>query len=58
MHLPIGTGAVEGSCKFVVQERFKLPGCRWSDAGLRAMLALKQLRLNGQWDCLWRPKAA
>jgi hypothetical protein len=58
MHLPIGTGAVEGSCKFVVQERFKLPGSRWSDAGLRAMLALKQLRLNGQWDCLWRPKAA
>ena len=24
--LPIGTGAVEGSCKFVVQSRFKRPG--------------------------------
>ena len=58
MGLPIGTGAVEGSCKFVVQERFKLPGCRWSDAGLRAMLALKQLRLNGHWDKLWRSRAA
>jgi len=23
--LPIGTGAVEGSCKFVVQSRFKRP---------------------------------
>jgi hypothetical protein len=58
MRLPIGTGAVEGSCKFVVQERFKLPGCRWSDTGLAAMLALKQLRLNGHWDKLWHPQAA
>lgn len=58
MRLPIGTGAVEGSCKFVVQERFKLPGCRWSDAGLRAMLALKQLRLNGNWNSLWPSQAA
>jgi len=58
LHLPIGTGAVEGSCKYVVQERFKLPGCRWSDAGLRAMLSLKQLRLNGHWDKLWPSRAA
>ena len=54
MHLPIGTGAVEGSCKFLVQERFKLPGCRWSHQGLEQMLALKQLRLNGHWDQLWK----
>jgi len=52
-HLPIGTGAVEGSCKFVVQSRFKLPGCRWSHEGLGNMLALKQLRLNGHWNLLW-----
>jgi len=52
-HLPIGTGAVEGSCKFVVQSRFKLPGCRWSHAGLSNMLALKRLRLDGYWEHLW-----
>jgi hypothetical protein len=51
--LPIGTGAVEGSCKFVVQSRFKKPGARWSDPGLRQMLALKLARLNGQWETLW-----
>jgi hypothetical protein len=51
--LPIGTGAVEGACKFVVQSRFKLPGCRWSNAGLTQMLALKQLRLNNRWHELW-----
>jgi len=51
--LPIGTGAVEGSCKFVVQSRFKKAGARWSDPGLRQMLALKLARLNCQWETLW-----
>jgi hypothetical protein len=51
--LPIGMGAVEGSCKFVVQSRFKKPGARWSNSGLRQMLALKLARLNGQWETVW-----
>ena len=53
LKLPIGTGAVEGACKFVVQSRFKQPGARWSQAGLRQMLALKLARLNAQWETLW-----
>ena len=53
MNLPIGTGAVEGACKHVVQSRFKRPGTRWSGEGLRRMLALKVLRLNQQWERLW-----
>lgn len=53
LKLPIGTGAVEGSCKFVVQSRFKKPGARWSEAGLRQMLALKLSRLNNRWETLW-----
>ena len=51
--LPIGTGAVVGSCKFVVQSRFKRPGSRWSHEGLGRMLALKLVRLNSQWESLW-----
>ena len=51
--LPIGTGAVEGSCKFVVQSRFKRPGSRWSHDGFTQMLALKLMRLNGLWETLW-----
>jgi hypothetical protein len=51
--LPIGTGAVEGSCKFLVQSRFKRPGSRWSREGLAQMLALKLLRVNQRWDSLW-----
>lgn len=53
MKLPIGTGAVEGSCKFVVQSRFKRPGSRWSRQGLKQMLALKLMRVNGRWEELW-----
>jgi hypothetical protein len=53
LKLPIGTGAVEGSCKFVVQSRFKKPGARWSERGLRQMLDLKLARLNNQWETLW-----
>jgi hypothetical protein len=53
MRLPIGTGAAEGSCKFLVQSRFKLPGSRWSHEGLKNMLALKLLRVNEHWESLW-----
>jgi hypothetical protein len=53
MGLPIGTGAVEGSCKYVVQSRFKRPGSRWSRPGLQSMLALKLMRLNNRWETLW-----
>lgn len=51
--LPIGTGAVEGSCKFVVQSRFKRSGSRWSRSGLAQMLDLKLARLNDRWELLW-----
>jgi len=53
MKLPIGTGVVEGACKYVVQSRFKRPGSRWSRDGLKSMLALKLMRLNGNWELLW-----
>jgi len=54
LKLPIGTGAVEGSCKFVVQSRFKRPGTRPVRAkGLREMFTLKLTRLNGHWGTLW-----
>ena len=56
--LPIGTGVVEGSCKFVVQARFKKPGARWSRPGLAALLALKQLWLNQEWNSFWPHLAA
>jgi hypothetical protein len=39
--LPIGSGAVESSAKHLIQQRLKRAGMRWSDAGGRALIALR-----------------
>jgi len=48
--LPIGSGAVEGSCKYLVSARCKQAGMRWSSDGLDAILALRCWVLNGRLD--------
>ena len=55
--LPIGSGAVESSCKQVVTARCKQAGMRWSEAGVDAILALRSFVLNGRLDELC-PKPA
>lgn len=39
--LPVGSGAVEGSARHVIQQRLKRPGARWSQPGARALIALR-----------------
>jgi hypothetical protein len=51
--LPIGSGAVEGGHRHVVQARLKLPGTWWKEESLNPMLALRTLRANGRWEALW-----
>lgn len=53
--LPIGSGAVEGSCKYLVTARCKQAGMRWTTAGLDAILALRCWLLNARLEEL-RPK--
>ena len=53
--LPIGSGAVEGSCKYLVTARCKQAGMHWTTAGLDAILALRCWLLNERLDEL-RPK--
>jgi hypothetical protein len=48
--LPIGSGAVESSCKLVVSARCKQAGMRWSEAGVDAMLQLRVWILNDRLD--------
>jgi hypothetical protein len=48
--LPIGSGAVEGSCKYLVSARCKQAGMRWSGDGLDTVLALRCWVLNGRLD--------
>lgn len=53
--LPIGSGAIEGTCKHLVASRCKQAGRRWSPAGLDAILALRCQVLNEQLDRLLPP---
>lgn len=52
----IGSGAVEGACKYVVGKRLKQSGMIWSRAGSSATLALRITWLNKRWDELWSQK--
>jgi hypothetical protein len=47
---PIATGVIEGACRHLVKDRFELSGMRWSVPGAQAMLDLRAVALNGDWD--------
>lgn len=48
--LMIGSGPAEAACKVVVESRLKGAGMRWRSAGADAILALRCLVLNRQYD--------
>jgi hypothetical protein len=48
--LPIGSGAIEGSCKHLVTARCKQAGMRWTEKGADANLALRCWVLNDRLD--------
>jgi hypothetical protein len=52
--LPIGSGAVESSCKQIVTARCKQAGMRWSQTGVDAILALRCFVVNERLDELCR----
>jgi hypothetical protein len=47
---PIGSGVAEGACRHVVKDRMERSGMRWTVEGAQAMLHLRALYLNGDWD--------
>ncbi len=47
---PIATGVIEGAVRFLVKDRMALTGARWSVDGAEAVLKLRALRKNGDWD--------
>lgn len=50
---PIGTGVVEGACGHLVRDRLEQAGMRWTPDGAQAVLDLRAVRLNGDWDAYW-----
>ena len=47
---PIGTGVIEGTCRHLVKDRMELSGMRWTLSGAGALLALRAVNENGDWD--------
>jgi hypothetical protein len=52
--LPIGSGAIEGTCKNLIKGRMDLVGQRWdADEGIERMVALRVRLFNERFDDLW-----
>jgi hypothetical protein len=50
---PIGSGAIEGTCKHLVKERFCVTGAHWRRANLPQVLALRLSIFNEEWNREW-----
>lgn len=48
--LPIGSGVVEGACRHLVKDRMELTGMHWQTEGAQAILDLRAVYLNGDWE--------
>jgi len=51
---PIATGVIEGACRHLVKDRMDITGARWGLDGAEAVLKLRALRSNGDFDTYWR----
>jgi len=47
---PIGSGVVEGACRHLVKDRMELTGMRWRVPGAQAILKLRAVSINGDWQ--------
>jgi hypothetical protein len=51
--LPLGSGMVESACKWLIQQRFKEVGMRWSQDGFNHLLMLRLAWANGRFEQLF-----
>jgi hypothetical protein len=47
---PIGSGVAEGACRHLVKDRMERTGMRWTVSGAQALLDLRAIHINRQWD--------
>ncbi len=50
---PIATGVIEGACRHLVKDRMEVTGARWGLEGGEAVLKLRALVINGDFDAYW-----
>ena len=51
---PIASGVIEGACRHFVKDRCELSGMRWQRSGVEALLGLRAVAENGDWDAYHR----
>lgn len=51
---PIGTGVIEGACGSLVKERMDGSGKRWTKQGAQAVLDLRAVYQNDDWNSFWK----
>ena len=51
--LPLGSGMVESACKWLIQQRFKGVGMRWSEDGFNHLMHLRLTWVNGRFEALF-----
>jgi hypothetical protein len=51
---PIATGIVEGACRHLIKDRMDITGARWGLAGAEAVLKLRALKANGDFEQYWQ----
>jgi hypothetical protein len=54
MGWPIATGVIEGACRYLVKDRLAITGARWSLPGAEAVLLLRTVITNGDFDAYWK----
>ena len=50
---PLGSGMIESTCKWLIQQRFKGVGMRWSETGFNHLLHLRVFWVNQRFDELF-----
>jgi hypothetical protein len=50
---PIATGVIEGACRHIVKDRMDITGARWGLDGAEAILRLRAIHSNGDFEPYW-----
>jgi len=51
---PIASGVIEGACRHVIKDRLERTGMHWTVPGAQALLQLRCVALNGDWEAFMK----
>lgn len=55
---PIASGVIEGACRHLVKDRMERAGMHWTPQGAQAMLDVRSVYVNGDWEAYHRFRIA